>query len=190
MSMMNVARDQARQWARQQAERLENFQSLSPVIWMDIHPRIAPYRYDEMFKEYVIFPEFLDFVETLPQADFDQPTALAALTTKVGEFAPMDNPNVWKAIDQTLRLLNESGRQLQMDELLNEDGTPNALLTRAIDVGKATAFFTYENWQGSSKNDLQTVLRVLPRDVHDKIPNRQQLIAAIGRDERQLEAMR
>lgn len=130
---------------------------------------------------------FEAFIHGLPtEPDLTQPTALAALTAKSGEYAPIDNPIVWQHFGSVLNGLNEADLQLQKDALVGSDGKPSALLTRALHMGQTGALFSYENWEGASKVDLQDTLRALPETAREDLGNRHQLLNAIGRDERAL----
>ena len=129
----------------------------------------------------------LEVVEALiadmPRPDVTQADAVAALMVRQGNYRAIDNPLVWRELDATMATLNNAGLQLQAAELLTADGKPSELLERAIGCGRVRHLFSYDNWEGASKADLQSVLRVLPEDIF--IPNRTQLLSTIGREERQ-----
>lgn len=128
---------------------------------------------------------FKAFIEALPtEPDFTQPTALAALTAKHGEYAAIDNPIMWQHFGSVLNGLNEAGMQLQKGDLVDASGAPSAIMERAIHMGQTGTLFTVENWEGASKADLQATLRALPETALDNIGNRHQLLNTVGRDAR------
>ena len=124
-----------------------------------------------------------EMIAAMPMPDLSQPDAVAALKVQQGDYRAVDNPLVWQKLNLTVETLNEAGMQLQKDALLTADGEPTEIFERAIGSGRVRHLFTYENWEGASKAELQSALRVLPEETF--IPNRQQLLSIIGREERQ-----
>lgn len=161
---------------------MEGFEAKTPEEWYELAQGVETY--DNAIQGDEVVMRFKAFIATLPMTDMNQPTAYEALTAKQGDHAPIDNPTVWKTIEKTVAAMNKQGMQLHADSLLNEDGTPNELLQRAINLGKAAAFFTRENWLGASKADLQAVLRTLPPKTLKSVTNHQQLLIALERQNR------
>ena len=136
--------------------------------------------------------EVLTIVEnklaTMPGPDMSQPDAMSALSVQQGNYRAMDNPTVWWNLDETVAAFNAAGMYLRSQMLLTPEGEPSEILERAIGCGGARHLFRYENWEGASRSELQSVLAVLPEETF--IPNRAQLTATIGREERQAAASR
>lgn len=82
-------------------------------------------------------------------------------------------------LDEVMTQLNRRGIQLHCTELLEEDGTPNALLAQAVERGQAKALFQTENWLGASRGELLGVLHALPEETQAQITNRHSLLASI-----------
>lgn len=82
---------------------------------------------------------------------------------------------------EIINALNKTGIRLQQNELLNADGTPNALFAPLITNGSAHTLFTKENWRGASGRDVSKALRALPPDMRESMPNRHTLFANMQR---------
>ena len=96
----------------------------------------------------------------------------------------MEKCQRWCHLEDNIPTLNEAGQQFQKAELLEGDGSYTPLLKQALVLGKASALFTQENWEGASLRELKDTLQALPENIYEGLGNRHQLLASIGRDER------
>lgn len=172
-------------------EKLKKHKHNAPELqddWQDIVKLLPVLRYlgDDIPHKIAGFESFM---ETLPTVDVSQNTVLEALTVKQGDHAAMDNPLTWHRLDETVARMNANGLYLKAEDLLEADGaTPSPILKRAMDSGRVPEIFTAGNWVGLPKRELQTVLDALPEPVQQTIPNRQQLLLAVEREERAAKA--
>lgn len=150
-----------------------------PSIWYDVAERLSTLELFVVDQRRVI-TEFKAFLETLPTIAIDQPFTLSDLLHAQCDYAPIDNPRTWEQWDEVVAALNEQGIYLRSAELL-EGKKPNALLQRAIDYGKVKELFTPTNWQNASANELSAVLRALPPEAKETIPNLATLAARTSR---------
>ena len=177
------------------AETLQTLQPIVlqfPILWYNVAERLPAIREIARARGFAIeenLKELDAHIEAnVPKLDPDAPLTMEALMRKDGDFAPIDHPDIWLKWDQTLAALNANGEQFQAGELLHEDRKrPSPLLKRALEYGVADQFFTYENWRDAPKADLSATLAAIPEGVRKAIPNLQQLIAAISKDERALQ---
>lgn len=77
--------------------------------------------------------------------------------------------------------LNAGGQRIGAKELVEEE-QPTFLLKGFLKRRGAAALFREENWQGGSKEELKAVLRVLPKEAREKIPNLHGLQADLSRN--------
>lgn len=145
----------------------------SPALWWEIYthlPAIKDMAANSGAFQTLINP-FVEFLATLPVVDLEQPLTLEILTTKQGNWAPIDNPRTWQQWDIVVAALNKSGVYLRSAELLEEDGSPNSLLQCVIARDGVNAIFSKANWQGAPRHEINSVLRALPPEIRKTIPN-------------------
>ena len=96
--------------------------------------------------------------------------------------ARKEEPETMAATGATsfVQALTQSSAKLRADVLLNEDNTASSLFAAIIREGQeaVNSVFRNENWEGASKEELASVLKVLPREMREAIPNRHALVAA------------
>lgn len=155
---------------------VEDFTAHTPADWHQAYARrgaLANFTSAEKRQA------FLDFLETLPLPDLDQPWE--ALLVKQGEYAPIDNPLIWQQFDRIVAAANEHGSYLRGPALLTADGTASVVLQRAIECEKVNELFIPENWVGATPAELNKVLRAIPPEIKETIPNLHTLIAGVAK---------
>ena len=169
-------------------DQMASVEMNDPATWWQIAERL-PAMYSIVTKPSERFNKlnrFRDFINGLPEVDFTQPITLEGLMTEQERFAPIDNPKTWFEWERVVQGLNANGHQFRQAELVTEEGSITPFCKSVIDHDQTASLFTYENWEGATRSELQATLRALPEEAFEAIPNRQQLLAALGSDERTL----
>ena len=83
-------------------------------------------------------------------------------------------------LDKVMAGLRHCGIYLRKDQLIDpETGDANKFLRAACLNKNPGALFHADNWQGANPRDVSAVLKAMPEEVQDKIPNRHQLVATL-----------
>lgn len=89
-------------------------------------------------------------------------------------------------IDAVVTMLAADGEYLQKSDLLDAQKRPNGVMRAAAAWNQLSSLFTFDQWQDQSYDALLQTLRALPVDVQADIKGRHGLLAAMRRDDTQL----
>lgn len=82
---------------------------------------------------------------------------------------------------KVLEICAQLGVRLGAKELLNDDKTPNALLTAFIDLQAAPLLFAKEHWLGKRGGEFLAVYNALPEIAKQQVGNAHQLLAVMAK---------
>ena len=159
----------------------KNFEEITPADWWDIACRIPAIQYQGEKEVESHVSRFEEFLDSLPTFKSDQPLTLESLTAsgKNGRTL-LDNPRNWQDFGSVVTALNHNGIHIRADTILKDEAF-QPIWEKILERGMARHVFTEENWKGASPEELKAVLKILPPEVKEQIPNRHTLLAELGR---------
>ena len=82
-----------------------------------------------------------------------------------------------KQFDAIFAAMDSCGLQFRASTLLDAEAQPKPFFRKLIEKNQIAPFFTEQNWSGADPAELKAVLRVLPPEVKENIPNQHGLLA-------------
>lgn len=89
-------------------------------------------------------------------------------------------------LPKVLDYLHTQGETVTADDLLQQDGTPNALLQTCIRSQSVGALMSEANWKGQGSAALQRVWQALPAEGREQVGNYFSLNARVSQGEQQV----